>query len=195
MKNKPKRYPGQLLVANPNNPNDELARAVILLVSHSNDIAIGLQINKVTDDPNNLQVISDNMGIDIPGNDPIYFGGGMVNSKVHIIHSTDWMGLSTQKINDDIAVTNDLSVLAALSRGEGPRQYRAVSGHWTWTGHDLDISLASHIPDHSIVRHRWELAPPSTNIIFDYDSDDQWRTALDASTRHQVNTWFNLSLG
>ena len=39
-----KKYPGYLLLANPNNPRDELSKSVLLIVTHTNNIAIGLRL-------------------------------------------------------------------------------------------------------------------------------------------------------
>ena len=47
-----KKYLGHLLVANPNNPRDELSKSVMLLVTHNQQNAIGLQINNAVDQLN-----------------------------------------------------------------------------------------------------------------------------------------------
>ena len=44
------RYQGRLLVANPSNPKDELTQAVILVVTHTDAMAVGLQINNPHED-------------------------------------------------------------------------------------------------------------------------------------------------
>ena len=185
-----KRCPGHLLIANPSNPLDELSESVILLISHDDNLAMGLQINNPIADTS-LQGVSDNLGIPLPGEDKLWFGGKISQNKVHVIHSTDWLSVSSTLINDDLAVTNDVSVLAALSLGSGPEFFRACVGHWACNGKDLDLGLAAQHPFPGIFcKHRWETIPATPELIFNNEGPEQWRQLLDASTRQQIESWF-----
>ena len=186
-----KRYAGHLLAANPKNPKDELSNSVILLVTHGDDIAIGLQINNPLNDAT-LQSVADSLGIPIDGEDLLWNGGGQSQGKVHVIHSSDWMSSSSVMVGKNLAVTNDISILAALSDNRGPEFYRACAGHWVWNGKDLDLELTSQntqFPGVHINR-RWEAIPATPELIFDSSGRDQWHQVLQASTRHQVSSWF-----
>jgi len=83
---KHKRYTGHLLISNPSNPDDELKRSVILVVTHTDEIAIGLQIN-LENEETNLANVSQSVGINYTGNEPLYYGGNMSTNKIHIVHS------------------------------------------------------------------------------------------------------------
>lgn len=182
-----KKYQGQLMAANPGNPEDGLYKSVILLINYSPKKAIGLQINYQISNFN-LQSVSNDIGIDYQGDDPIYYGGNVFSNKIHVIHSTDWSGLSTVQISDELAVTNDLSVLAALSCNEGPEFFRACAGHWCWDNgilpKQLDPKTNSKLP------HKWELAPADITSVFEYDGVEQWANTLKTSTKMQVAAWF-----
>lgn len=180
-----KNYQGHLLAANPNNPCDELEKAVILLIGYGSDTVFGLQINSPYDDLN-IRNISANIGIDIDVDANIYRGGSNGISKISVIHSTDWTGISTVLISENIAVTNDISVLTALSRGEGPEYYRACAGHWLWERGQFDNQLDPH----TATRYKWEVVPARMETVFELEGSEQWRTTLEESARHQVRAWF-----
>ena len=182
---KKQSYQGYLLVANPNNPKDELEKSVILVVGHGIEQVVGIQINNPYDRLT-VQSISEGLGIDLDITDSVYRGGGNGVNKISMIHSADWTGLSTTLITENLAVTNDISVLAALSRGEGPEYVRACAGHWLWDRHQLDQQLDPH----AITRYKWEAVPANMINIFDLEGEEQWQSALEASARYQVSAWF-----
>jgi len=181
-----KKYPGHLLVANPNNPHDELYKGVILVVSHTDQRAIGLQINNPIENLN-LQKIAAKLDLDYYSDDKLYFGGSVGSSKIHVIHSLDWQGFSTIKLNDQIAVTNDLSVIAAIVQGDGPEHFRACAGYWSWADGTLDRQLDPHKPNES---HKWEIVSATAENIFSLDGIDQWYNAIDESTKQSIQSWF-----
>lgn len=181
-----KKYPGYLLLANPNNPRDELNKSVLLIVTHTNNVAVCLQINNPLEDIN-LQTVAGNIGIDYPTADPLYYGGNIAQNKIHVVHSLDWRGMSTVKLNDRLAVTNDISVLAAISQGEGPEYYRACAGYWLWENGRLDQQLD---PKFKGEPHKWEISPATINNVFNGEGPEQWRNAIDEAAKFQVNAWF-----
>jgi putative transcriptional regulator len=182
-----KNYRGYLLAANPSNPRDELDGAVILLLSHTSETAIGLQINMPFENLT-LDSVSANLGIEIDSMDSVYQGGSNNVNKISIVHSTDWTGTSTVLINEHLAVTNDISVLAAISRGEGPELYRACAGYWMWDSGQLDDQMDPQTNKNT--RYKWEAVPAKLEDVFELSGSDQWRATLEASARHQVAVWF-----
>lgn len=187
-----KSYVGKLLVANPLNPKDSLNHSVILVVTHTPELALGLQINKPMLDLN-LSDVGDQVGIYLDSTEPIYYGGNMNPNKIHVVHSSDWSGLTTIPLTKKLSVTNDISVLAALSQGEGPECYKACAGFWAWEGGQLEEQIESKI---SKVQHRWEAVPATMDNVFDYGTHlDHWHRVIEDAAKHQVSAWFNPSLG
>ena len=177
-----KKYPGYLLAANPQNPrDDQLSQSLILVISHTDRVAVGLQINNPVEDMD-LQTVARNIGMEFASNAPLYYGGLHAVNKIHVIHSNDWQGLSTVKINDELSVSNDISVLAAIAEGCGPERYRACAGFWHWDDRRLDNQLD---PRWRVEPHKWELIPATADLIFDGEGPDQWQAALEASAQWQ----------
>lgn len=180
-------YQGQLLAAHPHNPRDALHRAVILVVAHSDIMSVGLQINKPIAELT-LQKVADTIGVWYSGDEVIYSGGNVGLNKIHVIHSLDWMGPTTIKLNEHMAVTNDISVLAALSEGEGPEHFRACAGYRYW---DLSL-LDDEIDNRGTVDsdYRWEVAPATIDNVFYLDGARQWENTVADSVSNQVGNWF-----
>ena len=184
---KKKNYQGHLLVANPNNPKDYLHQAVILIVTHTESLGIGLQINN----PNtslSLATIGKNIGVPFDQDYPIYYGGNISVLKIHVVHSLDWMGPSTVELVPGLGITNDVSVLAAVSRGEGPEHFRACAGYWLWEGGVLDQMLDPR--DHTCTEpYRWEIAPATTRNVFLSEGEEQWEEAIEESAKFNIANW------
>jgi putative transcriptional regulator len=183
-----KSYVGQLIAANPLNPKDNLNHSVILIVTHTPDLALGLQLNRPLLDLN-LAEVSDQVGIFVDSQEPVYYGGKMSPNKIHVVHSNDWSGLTTVQITDQLSVTNDISVLAALSQGQGPEFYKACAGFWGWDRGQLDAQITAKST--SNVKHRWETAPATLENVFAIGAElDHWHRVIEAAAREQVSNWF-----
>lgn len=182
------QYPGHLLVANPNNPRDELSRSVILLVNHVDDIAIGIQINHPLDSMMLEEVaVNSNIPFNYNQNALLYMGGNVNNSRVHVIHSTDWAGVSTVKLTKDISITHDVGILHAIGAGKGPERFKACGGCWMWNNYKLDRQLDPHNPMES---HSWEIAQANPKTVFGLDGVDMWRQAVDDAAHFNIAQWF-----
>lgn len=180
-------YVGQLIAANPANPKGSLERSVILIVTHTEEMTLGLQINRPMLELS-LSDISDQIGIFIDCDDPVYYGGSVNSNKIHVIHSNDWSGLTTVNITKQISVTNDLSVLTALAGSEGPEKYKACAGFWAWEAGQLEAQLKGYGKS---VKYRWEMIPATPRLIFDSGNElDQWNTVIKESAKAQISNWF-----
>jgi putative transcriptional regulator len=178
--------PGHLLIANPNNPKDDLSRSVMLIVSHTPQMSVALQVNNPVEDLD-LKIVSHGLGIDYHFADPLYYGGNTNTHKIHVVHSAGWEGLTTIKLTEEISVTSDVSVLQAIADGTGPDFYRACAGYWVWK----DGFLATQLdPRSHNDPHKWEVTPATQENVFTDEGPNQWRYALEDCARYQVNEWF-----
>lgn len=183
-----KSYVGQLLVANPLNPDDSLEKSVILIVSHSVEYSLGLQINRPLPDFF-MNDVGEQIGIYLDSSEPVYYGGNMTTHKIHMIHSNDWSGLTTIKINDRISVTNDISVLTAIAKNEGPEYFRACAGFWGWEAGQLENQLGNVVGPK--VKHRWETAPATIENVFQTISQEEhWHLVIEDAANQRINSWF-----
>lgn len=187
---------GLLLVANPGNPQDFLYRGVVLLFHRSVHGVLGLQLNRVLSQVN-LENIIEGLGFDFRAisHDPqartVYFGGSINSNRLHFVHSLDWSGINTHRLTANIGVTSDISILSALSAGEGPSQYRACAGTWRWDLDTLRHQIFNLSSDAEEQTHLWELAPITPENVFSNDGESQWLQALDQSLQSQVARWMN----
>jgi putative transcriptional regulator len=180
---------GQLLASHPKRAEPALRKGVILVVRHDETGAVGLQINKQFHDESfTLYTVMKNQGLYTDLDQPLYYGGDDGPSRIHIIHSLDWYASSTVKINQNIGVSNDVSILAAISENEGPEYFRAIAGYTKWGRGKLDLEVLGQEP-YSIV-DSWSCAPASMESVFELDDIDQWYKVIDDSTKIQVSAWF-----
>lgn len=179
---------GNLLIANPSNPEDELDKAVILIVTHNESLAIGLQINRINLE-SNLSIIAQNLGIPYYNPDPIYCGGNIATNKIHMVHTLDWRGLGTVPISRYLGVTNDISILAAIEQNQGPRYYKACAGYWLWEDSRLDLQLESKIRTEE-EPHKWEIIPANLTNVFEVDADLTWGYCLENAIKAKVDQFF-----
>jgi putative AlgH/UPF0301 family transcriptional regulator len=184
---------GNLLVAHPSNPRDDLHQAVILITDQSQHQVQGLVINSVLPtvtignialssgfDP--MEVISCSIS-----QNHIHWGGHHSMHKVSVIHSNDWSGMSTQSLTDELCKTNDISVISALINDQGPDQHRIIAGCCIW------MDLAKELANQNI--RKWEIMPATSALVFDRDHDSTWqrglKQALKYNTSHYMNSDFN----
>lgn len=184
-------YSGHFLISHPNNPPDELARSVLILVNHSGSSAVGIQLTTRMLNVS-LKDVSENIGIDTSDSRsrldvPLYYGGLHGSHRVQVVHTSDWRGMTTIPINRELSVTNDLSILTALSHGDGPSKFRACAGYDAWEDYKLDNQLDNSCDD---VTHRWEIAPGTADIAFDFEHDEQWRQSLMRAAQFTTAQWF-----
>lgn len=185
-----RNYLGHLLVSNPSNPRDELGdRSVILMATHGENTAIGLQINRVNIGLD-LAAISESLGVDFDTSHPIYYGGNTNTAKIHMIHSLDWSTTSTVKLTDDIGVTNDISVLVAIARDQGPEHFRACAGYWWWENSLLNQMLDPKLYAECPVPYRWQIVPADVETVFLVPPSEQWQESIERSTKFLVDCYF-----
>jgi putative AlgH/UPF0301 family transcriptional regulator len=183
-----KKYQGHLLIANPSNPYDDLSRSVILVATHANNIAVGLQIN-LEHTEINLSDVAQKIGILLHTNDPLYYGGSMNISKIHVVHSLDWRGLGTVALNKELGITNDISILTDIADGQGPMYYKACAGYWFWDNGRLDAELNPRNTELDL-SHKWETIPADIDNVFETAVEEMWPRSIKSVAQHKVNAWF-----
>jgi putative transcriptional regulator len=131
-------YQGYLLAAHPKRQDPILRRGVMLILDHDQTGAIGLQINKPFTNEVSFQTVMKNVGLSVDQDQPLYNGGIESTNRIHVIHSLDWYSPTTVKVTDYIGVSNDISVLTAISNNEGPDYFRVCAGFTRWMPRHLE---------------------------------------------------------
>lgn len=163
---------GRLLVATPGLRDPNFSHTVIYMVSHDEDGAMGIVINRLAA----VGPMTDLMGafgIDAPpdAGDIRIFSGGPVQRGVGVIlHSADYVLEDSLVVNDEIALTVHTDILAAISRGEGPAEKILAFGYAGWGPGQLEGELAANT---------WYTVTASSRFVFDKELDTKWQRAVD----------------
>lgn len=182
---------GNILIANPLNPSEDgLDHSVIMIVSHTTEHVIGLRINKPV---RNLSLadVCERVKVAYDGDDLVFQGGKLSTSKLYVLHSLDWEGLTTVALTDQIGITYDMSILTAISLGEGPEHFKACAGFMTWEGDLLERQLSGSKDTGDLeYAHKWELLPATTRNVFNSGLGlEHWHSAIEESAQHQAQQW------
>lgn len=181
-------YKGCLLAAHPHQPEPSLRRAVMLIVAHDKTGALGLQINKKFENDVTMLTVMENLGLYSDLDQPLYSGGLDATNRIHIVHSLDWSTRSTIKVTDQLGVSNDISILAAISENEGPEYFRVIAGYTRWPAKHLEGEMRGEDP--WSVTQMWSSVPASIDNVFGIDDIDQWYKTIDDAGKLQIDSWF-----
>lgn len=181
------RLTGQLLISQPKNQDRHFTKSVILVAQHNETGAWGVVVNKQARTVS-LKDIMNAVGIDYSGDEVAYVGGPVEPTRVHVVHSLDWSSPGTLKISDDLGITGDITILTAISRGEGPRSFRAGVGLAVWSAGQLDGEQTGTTP--WTPEHVWLTAPATSDLCLTGASDEQWQNAIEASVKQKISEFF-----
>jgi putative transcriptional regulator len=162
---------GQLLVATPEMGDPRFRHAVILMVQHNKDGALGVVINRpVNELP--LAKLLDALGLDSKGSQGSVrlFAGGPVQPEVGlIVHSAEYHRNGTIDIDGRVAMTTNPEVLRDIGHHQGPRQSLVAFGYAGWGPGQLENEL---------VLGGWFTVPEDPKLVFDVDRDKLWDEVL-----------------
>lgn len=178
---------GQVLVSQPKSMSPHFAKSIVLIVQHGVNGAWGVVVNK---EANTLDInkIMGAAGIEYPGNQKAYMGGPVEPARVHVVHSMDWFSSSTLRITQDLGITGDVSILAAIAANEGPQLWRAGVGLAAWSAGQLEgeqSGVAPWTPD-----HRWLTAPATPEICLTGSGEEQWQRAISHCVNQKIADLF-----
>jgi len=100
----------------------------------------------------------------------------------------DWFTKNTNRISDKIGISNDVSVLAAISKNEGPEFYRVIAGITKWEPGHLEGEILGEEPWNTT--HCWSYTTATVETIFNFEDIDQWHKVISEASLLQVNNWF-----
>ncbi len=163
---------GQLLVASPDLRDPRFVETVIYIVKHDREGSLGLVINRpLAKGP--MQDLLKGLGSKVKGAKGeivLYYGGPVSPTAGFILHTDDVLLDDSIKVKDGLAVTSDVKLLDAMSRGKGPRQALVLMGYAGWAPGQLEAELQAEA---------WFVVPADKALIFGKDPEKKWRQALD----------------
>ncbi len=164
---------GQLLIAMPAMDDPRFSGSVIYLCAHTEEGAMGLVINRPLARPSFEELLRQLEIVPVPPARHIrlWAGGPVDNGRGFVLHTSDWTGEGSLRVNEQLALTASLDVLKAIAEGGGPREGLLALGYAGWGPGQLETELA---------QNAWLTVPAPEELVFDAGHDTKWRRALAA---------------
>lgn len=167
-----KLAPG-LLVAAPSLHCPFFHHAVVLLVDHDEDGALGFVINRPTETPvtsllAGLEV--DDLNAELPG--AVWVGGPVAPETGWVLFdptSGDATEVEAVHLGPRLAVSASRTFLDRLAEGRGPARYALLLGYAGWGPGQLDDEIREG---------RWLWADPDPRLVFEEPHPERWTAAL-----------------
>jgi putative transcriptional regulator len=173
----PPSLAGELLVAAPSMDDPRFERAVILIVQHSPDGALGIVINKPIGETSIASVFEalGQKGDDVPGHVRLFSGGPVQPEAGFVVHSPDYRRPETVAVNDRLSMTSSLDILRDIAAKKGPAKILVAFGYAGWGPEQLEGEIKMGA---------WGIAEADPALVFDEDRDKVWDDAWSHRTQH-----------
>jgi putative transcriptional regulator len=167
---------GQLLIAAPTMTDPRFYQAVILMVRHDRDGALGIIVNRPVQERSLASLLAAVGGGDGAAEGQVLiFAGGPVQPEIgFVLHSPDYHRLETLNIDDHIAMTSSREILRDIAKKQGPRQSLVAFGYAGWGAGQLENELE---------RRAWFTAPDDAALVFEKDRNKVWDEAMKRRTQ------------
>ena len=167
---------GQLLIATPAMRDPRFDHAVILMVRHDRDGAMGIVINRPLGEKPLAELLAAFGAKDTPatGNVRIFLGGPVQLEAGFVVHSTDYRRPETMDVDSRFAATSSREVLRDIANKAGPMKSLIAFGYAGWAPGQLEGELAHNV---------WYTAPADPGLVFDDDRDKVWEHATARRTQ------------
>lgn len=162
---------GQLLIAMPGMGDPRFEKSVVFMCAHSEDGALGLIVNKPTEDLSFSSLLEQlDIEVDPKRDIRIHFGGPVEHGRGFVLHTGDYRSNeSTLHVNDTFGMTATRDVLEDIARGDGPSSALLALGYAGWGPGQLEDE---------ILQNGWLTCEASPDLVFGQDDDGKWSAAL-----------------
>ncbi|MGH7071579.1 MAG: YqgE/AlgH family protein [Acetobacteraceae bacterium] len=162
---------GQLLIAMPGMADPRFLQSVIFMCAHTPEGAMGIVVNRPLAQPSFDDLLKQLEIAPLPPARRIRLcaGGPVENARGFVLHTADWTGEGSLRVDDALALTASLDILKAIAGGGGPRAGLLALGYAGWGPGQLDLE---------ITHNAWLSAPADETLVFDANHDTKWRRAL-----------------
>ena len=162
---------GQFLVASPSMGDPRFDRAVILMVRHGQDGALGIVINKPLGERPlaNLLEIFGEKGSNAAGQVRIFAGGPVQRELGFVVHTADYRRSGTLDVDGRMAMTSSREILRDIAASQGPKKSLIAFGYAGWAPGQLEGEMERRV---------WSIAPADEMLIFDEDREKVWESAF-----------------
>lgn len=156
-------------------------RSLVYVDEHTGNGAHGYIINKIIDEKIS-QNLRKGMGLDLQV--PIYYGGPLDLNNVSIIHTSDVLIPTSDKLTDNLWITQDKSILQKLNSGLIPEKWKLIVGHSSWGAGQLESEvLGSRTGGIS----SWAITNYDSSLFWEEKDMTKWNTGLKRAVEEKTN--------
>jgi putative transcriptional regulator len=158
-----------LLIAMPSLSDPNFAQTVTLICEHSTDKgALGIMLNKplpmtLAEVLSQMKLVADSPSI---GALPVLRGGPVHKDRGFVLHRPGGEWDSSHQVSDRVQVTTSRDVLAAISRGQGPKDAFIALGYAGWEPGQLEQEMLDNA---------WLALPCDERIVFELPYEERWQ--------------------
>lgn len=164
---------GRALIAMPGMGDPRFEHSVVILCDHSEEGAMGLIINKPSDEidmPTLLSQLNIDASADLSAAQ-VHFGGPVEMGRGFVLHSAEYASaVTTVEVRPDVRMTATLDILEDIGRGAGPARWLIMLGYAGWGPGQLEAELA---------QNAWLVCDAEAALIFDRADASKWEAALE----------------
>lgn len=162
-------FTGKLLLALPAIGDPRFDHAIIAMVSHDADGAMGIAIGQAGDFSVSEVLDQAQLAGTIAPDPPVMIGGPVEPQRGFVIHSLDWGGQDTIDVAGQFAVTGSLDVLRAIAGGKGPSRWMLAMGYAGWGAGQLEGEIG---------QDAWHVTEIDPTILFDLAPQSRWAATM-----------------
>jgi putative transcriptional regulator len=159
-----------LLVAMPSLADGNFSQSVTLVCEHSDKGALGIMLNKPLEMKLGDVLAQMKLEAQQPaiGERPVLRGGPVHTDRGFVLHRPGGEWDSTHRISEYIQVTTSRDILAAIARGEGPRDAFVALGYAGWEPGQLE---------REILDNAWLAVPMNERLVYEVPFGERWQAA------------------
>ena len=135
----------EFLIAQSHMPDSRFKETVILMLSHDNEGAAGLVINKPVKKMTIDKLFEESNIVPpkkiLKKEITLYWGGPVKPEHIFFIHSSDYKSEDYILVNKDYTVTRAPKILFDIINNIGPKEYIILSGIAIWSPGQLDLEI------------------------------------------------------
>ena len=158
------------LIAMPSMRDPSFKRGVAFLCQHSEDGAMGLLVNRLSE--YRLGDVLAQMNLSTSSaeiaDSPVLIGGPVQPERGFVLHTPHGGWESSFKISDSICVTTSRDILAAMAEGRGPERALVTLGYSGLGAGQIETELKENA---------WLTADANEHILFDTPIEQRWDAA------------------
>jgi putative transcriptional regulator len=178
--------PGNLLIAPPAMLDPRFSKSVLLITQHGIEGTQALCINKTMG--HGLNEVIGRMGIELPDDPKMYWGGPVGVNTVWMLHETGWLCENTMAVNSNWAMTSSMNMFENVADGDSPADYRVFMGLSSWRPGQLEQELNGTGP--FSIESSWLVAEaPSPKELFSQPNRDLWQNCCELAGTQAVSHW------